>query len=205
MSKERKKRKTVKKDKEMAKKEEKSLFTGLEISKFTKDELRILTELFNVLSNDKRLDILRATISDQVTRLKDLAKQLGETSSAQIALHAKKLHDAGLLKKEGASLRDSREYVPTIAEETYIFLRIALKYAQILQSKQTELELQQLKANSEAASERLADRLADSPILAPTLSFSDIPAQIDEPLQLAHAAFNDLVTKFAKMINIKEL
>jgi len=200
MSRERKKRKTVKKDAKMTK-EEKSLFSGLDISTFTKYEMRLLTDLFGVLANNKRLDILRATISDKITRLKDLAKQLGEKNSAQIALHAKKLHDAGLLKKEGASLRDSREYVPTIADETYIFLRIALKYAQILQSRQTELELAKLKANAEAASERLAD----SPILSPTISFSDIPTQYNESLQLAHDTFEDLVTKFAKMINIKEL
>ena len=200
MSRERKKRKTVKKDAKMTK-EEKSLFSGLDISTFTKDEMRLLTDLFGVLANNKRLDILRTTISDKITRLKDLAKQLGEKNSAQIALHAKKLHDAGLLKKEGASLRDSREYVPTIADETYIFLRIALKYAQILQSRQTELELAKLKANAEAASKRLAD----SPILSPTISFSDIPTQYNESLQLAHDTFEDLVTKFAKMINIKEL
>lgn len=200
MSRERKKRKTVKKDAKMTK-EEKSLFSGLDISTFTKDEMRLLTDLFGVLANNKRLDILKTTISDKITRLKDLAKQLGEKNSAQIALHAKKLHDAGLLKKEGASLRDSREYVPTIADETYIFLRIALKYAQILQSRQTELELAKLKANAEAASERLAD----SPILSPTISFSDIPTQYNESLQLAHDTFEDLVTKFAKMINIKEL
>ena len=200
MSRERKKRKTVKKDAKMTK-EEKSLFSGLDISTFTKYEMRLLTDLFSVLANNKRLDILRTTISDKITRLKDLAKQLGEKNSAQIALHAKKLHDAGLLKKEGASLRDSRKYVPTIADETYIFLRIALKYAQILQSRQTELELAKLKANAEAASERLAD----SPILSPTISFSDIPTQYNESLQLAHDTFEDLVTKFAKMINIKEL
>lgn len=200
MSRERKKRKTVKKDAKMTK-EEKSLFSGLDISTFTKYEMRLLTDLFGVLANNKRLDILRTTISDKITRLKDLAKQLGEKNSAQIALHAKKLHDAGLLKKEGASLRDSRKYVPTIADETYIFLRIALKYAQILQSRQTELELAKLKANAEAASKRLAD----SPILSPTISFSDIPTQYNESLQLAHDTFEDLVTKFAKMINIKEL
>jgi len=200
MSRERKKRKTVKKDAKMTK-EEKSLFSGLDISTFTKYEMRLLTDLFGVLANNKRLDILRTTIYDKITRLKDLAKQLGEKNSAQIALHAKKLHDAGLLKKEGASLRDSRKYVPTIADETYIFLRIALKYAQILQSRQTELELAKLKANAEAASERLAD----SPILSPTISFSDIPTQYNESLQLAHDTFEDLVTKFAKMINIKEL
>ena len=190
-----------KKDARMAKKEKKSLFTGLDITSFTEDDVRLLTDLFSVLANDKRLDILKTTIGDQITRLKDLAKQLGEKNSAQIALHAKKLYDAGLLKKEGASLRDSREYVPTIAEETYIFLRIALKYAQILNSRRTELELAQLKANAEAASERLAD----SPILAGTISFSEIPTQYEDSLNLAHDTFEDLVTQFAKLINIKEL
>ncbi|MFX1519128.1 MAG: hypothetical protein ACFFCD_04335 [Promethearchaeota archaeon] len=185
----------------MAKEEKKSLFTGLDITSFTEDDVRLLTDLFSVLANDKRLDILKTTIADQVTRLKDLAKELGEKNSAQIALHAKKLYEAGLLKKEGLSLRDSREYVPTIAEETYIFLRIALKYAQIVNSRRTELELAQLKANAEAASERLAE----SPILAGTISFSDIAPQYEDSLNLARETFNDLVAQFAKLINIKEL
>jgi len=185
----------------MPKKGKKSQSTGISISNFSEDDVRILTSLFSVLANEKRLDILKTTIAEDITRLKDLAKELGEKNSAQIALHAKKLFDAGLLKKEGASLRDSREYVPTIVDETYVFLRIALKYAQIVNSRRTELELQQLKANAEAASERLAD----SPILAGTVSFSDMSAQWDDPLKLAHEEFKDLVSQFSKMINVKEI
>ncbi len=185
----------------MPKKGKKSQPTGISIANFSEDDVRILTNLFSVLANEKRLDILKTTIAEDITRLKDLAKELGEKNSAQIALHAKKLFDAGLLKKEGASLRDSREYVPTIVDETYVFLRIALKYAQILNSRRTELELQQLKANAEAASERLAE----SPILAGTVSFSDISTKYDDSLKLAHEEFLDLVSKFAKMVNLKEI
>ncbi|WP_287586841.1 hypothetical protein [Candidatus Borrarchaeum sp.] len=185
----------------MPKKGKKSQPTGISISNFSDDDVRILTSLFSVLANEKRLDILKTTIAEDITRLKDLATELGEKNSAQIALHAKKLFDAGLLKKEGASLRDSREYVPTIIDETYVFLRIALKYAQILNSRRTELELQQLKANAEAANKTLAE----SPALAGTVSFSDISTKFDDSLELAHEEFNNLVSQFSKMINLKEI
>ena len=189
------------KGKRTVKEEETTLFKELEIKGFTEAEVKLLTDLFSVLANDKRLDILRTTIAENVTRLKDLAKELGEKNSAQIALHAKKLYDAGLLKKEGKSLKETSEYVPTIAKETYVFLRIALIYARMLQSRQTELELERLKVNAEAASERLAE----SPILASTLSFSEIPTQYDESLRVAHKSFGELVSLFAKIVNTKEL
>ena len=185
----------------MPKKGKKSQPTGISTSNFSEDDVRILTSLFSVLANEKRLDILKTTIAEDITRLKDLAKELGEKNSAQIALHAKKLFDAGLLKKEGASLRDSREYVPTIIDETYVFLRIALKYAQIVNSRRTELELQKLKANAEAASERLAE----SPAIAGTVSFSDDLIKYDDSIKLAHNEFLDLVSQFSKMVNLKEI
>jgi DNA-binding transcriptional ArsR family regulator len=185
----------------MPKKGKKSKPTGINILNFTEDDVRILTNLFSVLANEKRLDILKTTIAEDITRLKDLAKELGEKNSAQIALHAKKLFDAGLLKKEGASLRDSREYVPTIIDETYIFLRVALKYAQILNARQTELELEHLKANAEAASERLAG----SPTISGTVSFSDDLIKYNDSIKLAREEYKDLVSKFSKMINVTEI
>lgn len=194
----------------MPKKGKKSQPPEISISNFSADDVQILTNLFSVLANDKRLDILKTTITEKeededtgesksITRLKDLAKRLGEKNSAQIALHAKKLHDAGLLKKEGASLRDSREYVPTIAKETYIFLRIALKYAQILNSRRTELELEQIKELSQPS-----EHLAKSQIVS-AVAFSDISAQWEDSLKLAHEEFKELVSQFSKMINVDEI
>jgi hypothetical protein len=176
-------------------------FTELKMKSFTEDDLSALNELFSVLSSDKRIAILRTTVFDRTTRLKDLAKKLGGRNSAQIALHAKKLHDSGFLRKEGTSLRDSREYIPTIPEVTYIFLRLALIYTKILQSKRTELKLEQLKEVAETAKETFET----SPIQATTAKLSRIPAQYEESIKLAHTAFQKLVKQFTKTININEL
>jgi len=176
-------------------------FTELEMKSFTEDDLNTLNELFSVLSSDKRLAILRTTVFDRTTRLKDLAKKLGGRNSAQIALHAKKLHDSGFLRKEGTSLRDSREYIPTIPEVTYIFLRLALIYTKILQSRRTELKLAKLKEVAETAKETFET----SPIQATTAKLSRIPAQYEESIKLAHTTFQKLVKQFIKIINIDEL
>jgi len=176
-------------------------FTELKMKSFTKDDLSALNELFSVLSSDKRIAILKTTVFDRTARLKDLAKKLGGRNSAQIALHAKKLHDSGFLRKEGTSLRDSREYIPTIPEVTYIFLRLALIYTKILQSRRTELKLKKLKEVAETAKETFET----SPIQATTAKLSRIPAQYEESIKLAHTAFQKLVTQFTKIVNIDEL
>ncbi len=179
---------------------ESSLFKDLKMSGFSEEEIEALSGLFSVLANDKRLDILEAAIVNKTTRLKDLADELGEKNSAQIALHAKKLHDAGLLKKEGASLRDSRAYVPTIAKETYAFLKLASRYAAIVNACLTELQLGELKTNAELAEHRIAS----SP-LAAVVSFSELPTQYEAPLNAARELFRKSVKDFAKLINITEL
>lgn len=176
-------------------------FTELNMESFTKDDLTALNDLFNVLASDKRLDMLKTIIFDTTTRLKDIANKLGERNSAQVALHAKKLYDVGLLKKEGASLRDSREYLPTIPEETYIFLRLSLLYAKILRSRKAELELEKLKEVAEAANETLAI----SPIRVTASKLSRIPAQYETSLKLAHEVFQKLVNQFTKIVDIDEI
>jgi hypothetical protein len=177
------------------------LFTGLNMKSFTEDDLNSLNDLFNVLASDKRLAILETTVFNSATRLKDLASKLGGRNSAQIAIHAKKLHDSGFLRKEGASLRDSREYIPTIPEVTYIFLRLSLIYTKILQSRRTELKLEKLKEVAETAKEAFET----SPIQATTVKLSRIPAQYEESIKLAHTAFQKLLKQFTKIINLVEL
>jgi len=194
-----------KKKKEIKDKKEKegssSSFIGLKIESFTKEDLTILNDLFSILASDKRLSMLDTTISDNATRLKDIANEFGLKSSAQVALHAKKLLEAGLLIKKGASLRDSREYLPTIPEETYIFLRLALIYTKILQSRKAELELEELKDAAEVAHEKLLT----SPIRTTTAKLSRIPAQYEESLKLAQENFQKLSKKFTKIINVKKI
>ncbi len=177
------------------------LFAGLNMISFAEDDINALCDLFSVLASDKRLAILKTTVFDSATRLKDLANELGRRNSAQIAIHAKKLHDSGFLRKEGTSLRDSREYIPTIPEVTYIFLRLALIYTKILQSRRTELKLEKLKEVAETAKETFET----SPIQATTVKLSRIPAQYEESIKLAHTAFQKLVKQFTKIINIDEL
>jgi hypothetical protein len=176
-------------------------FTGLNMESFTKEDLIALNDLFSVLASDKRLDMVKTIIFDTTTRLKDIAKKLGEKNSAQVALHAKKLYNVGLLKKEGASLRDSREYLPTIPEETYIFLRLSLLYTQILRSRKAELELEKLNDVAETANETLAI----SPMRITASKLSWIPAQYETSLKLAHEVFQKLVNQFKKIIDVNEI
>jgi hypothetical protein len=145
--------------------------------------------------------MVKTIIFDTTTRLKDIAKKLGEKNSAQVALHAKKLYNVGLLKKEGASLRDSREYLPTIPEETYIFLRLSLLYTQILRSRKAELELEKLNDVAETANETLAI----SPMRITASKLSWIPAQYETSLKLAHEVFQKLVNQFKKIIDVNEI
>ncbi len=198
MSKDKKKKKFIQKTE---KEGSSSSFIGLKVESFTKEDLDTLNDLFSILASDKRLSILDTTISDSATRLKDIAKEFGLKSSAQVALHAKKLLDAGLLIKKGESLRDSREYLPTIPEETYIFLRLALIYTKILQSRKVELELEQLKDVAEAAHEKLLT----SPIRTTTAKLSRIPAQYEESIKLAQENSQKLSKKFTKIINVKKI
>ena len=184
-----------------AKKGDNSSFTGLSMDSLTKDDLTALNDLFSVLASDKRLDMLKTILFDTTTRLKDIANKLGEKNSAQVALHAKKLYDVGLLKKEGASLRDSREYLPTIPEETNIFLRLSLLYAKILQSRKVELELEKLKEVAETANETLSI----SPIRMTASKLSRIPAQYEASLKLAHEVFKKLVNQFKKIVDVNEI
>ncbi len=177
------------------------LFAGLNMNPFTEDDLNALSNLFGVLASDKRLAILKTTVFNSATRLKDLANELGRRNSAQIAIHTKKLHDSGFLRKEGASLRDSREYIPSIPEVTYVFLRLALLYTKILQSRRTELKLEKLKEVAETAKETFET----SPIQATAAKLSRIPAQYEESIKLAHTVFQKLVKQFTKIVDIDEL
>jgi hypothetical protein len=185
----------------MTKENNNPLFAELQMKSLAEDDLNDLNDLFGVLASTKRLAILKTTVFDSRTRLKDLANELGGGNSAQIALHAKKLHDSGFLRKEGASLRDSRAYIPTIPELTYIFLRLALLYSKILQSRRAEIQLEKLKEVAEAAKETFET----SPIHATTAKLSGIPAQYENSLKLAHAAFQKLVRQFAKIVDVTEL
>ncbi|MFX1518701.1 MAG: hypothetical protein ACFFCD_02090 [Promethearchaeota archaeon] len=176
-------------------------FTGLKMASFTNEDLNVLYDLFSVLASDKRLDILKATISDSNTRLKDIANEFGLKSSSQVALHAKKLLDAGLLIKKGESLKDSREYLPAILEETYIFLRLALMYVKLLKSRKAELELEKLKEVTETAHEKLST----SSIRTTTAKLSRIPAQYEASLNLARENSQKMAKKFAEIVNVTEI
>jgi len=175
-----------------AKQEYKSMF-------FSSEDLKILEDVFTILSNLKRLDILhRILYSNGYYQLKQLADDMGEKSSSQIALHIRKLHHAGFLAKMGVS-KKNRQYGPMCPEVTLIFLRVAILFCRIIKARQIEMELEVLKAGAEETSGRISlSSLGDE------ITFG-FPIEYDIGLKSARESFQSIKRQFMNVINIEVL